>query len=213
MIVQWMPVRRALHHKPLYYLVFGTRSMHGIYEMADAAALAGQAWRDAEAHTHDDPDALFGEEPVTTLEQLAGLKGINGPELSVTAGNASGIAATAKLTAVRNIRTSGSPRATPTANTMPQIPSAARARYRPNCANRFCSGVFTSTRSSNNSAMRPNSVCIPVATTIPRPRPYVTSVPLNAMLLRSPSDSASRDDVLFSVGTLSPVSADSLIRN
>lgn len=71
MIVQWMPVRRALHHKPLYYLVFGTRSMHGIYEMADAAALAGQAWRDAEAHTHDDPDALFGEEPVTTLEQLA----------------------------------------------------------------------------------------------------------------------------------------------
>ena len=29
--------------------------------------------------------------PDTTLEQLAGLKGINGPELSVTAGNASGV--------------------------------------------------------------------------------------------------------------------------
>lgn len=71
MTVQWMPVRRALNNKPLYYLVFGTRSMHGIYEMADAAALAGQAWRDAEARTHDDPGALFGEAPVTTLEQLA----------------------------------------------------------------------------------------------------------------------------------------------
>lgn len=70
MIVQWMPVRRAIHHKPLYYLVFGTRSMHGVYEMADAAALAGQSWRDAEAHTHDQ-DTLFGQEPVTTLEQLA----------------------------------------------------------------------------------------------------------------------------------------------
>lgn len=71
MTVQWMPVRRALHNKPLYYLVFGTRSMHGIYEMSDAAALAGQSWRDAEARSHDDPGALFGEAPATTLQQLA----------------------------------------------------------------------------------------------------------------------------------------------
>ena len=70
MTVQWMPVRRALSNKPLYYLVFGTRSMHGIYEMSDAAALAGQAWRDGEARTHDDPGALFGAAPVTTLDQL-----------------------------------------------------------------------------------------------------------------------------------------------
>jgi len=41
-----------------------------------------------------DPKVVDRDEhprPDTTLEQLAGLKGINGPELSVTAGNASGV--------------------------------------------------------------------------------------------------------------------------
>ena len=41
-----------------------------------------------------DPKVVDRDEhprPETTLEQLAGLKGINGPELSVTAGNASGV--------------------------------------------------------------------------------------------------------------------------
>ena len=46
------------------------------------------------AQKKGDPKVVDRDEhprPDTTLEQLAGLKGINGPELSVTAGNASGV--------------------------------------------------------------------------------------------------------------------------
>lgn len=39
-----IPVRRAPHHKPVYYLVFGTRSMLGIWYFADATARATETW-------------------------------------------------------------------------------------------------------------------------------------------------------------------------
>ena len=45
-----------------------------------------------------------------------------------TAGRASGIAATARLTAVRNISIGGCPCSNPAVNTMPQIASTARPR-------------------------------------------------------------------------------------
>ena len=68
-------------------------------------------------------------------------KGIQGKRLAVVmdgvgkvtiAGSASGMAATAKLTAVRNMRINGSPRQRPTTKMMAQIASAPRDRYFPN---------------------------------------------------------------------------------
>ena len=58
--------------------------------------------------------------------------------------------------------------------------------------------------------MRPISVPMPVAVTTARPRPLVTAVPLNAMLVRSPSGArAGRVEQSLSTGSLSPVSDDS----
>ncbi len=88
-----------------------------------------------------------------------------------TAGSASGMAATARLTAVRNMSTSGSPRRIPAAKTTAQMPSATRASSRPNCASRRCSGVCPSMPDWRRVAMRPSSVAMPVATTMPRARP------------------------------------------
>ena len=92
-------------------------------------------------------------------------------EMVTTAGRASGIAATARLTAVRNMTSIGSPRNTPNRNTTPHRTSAAIASLRPKSARRFWSGVFTSVSSASSAAILPSSVCMPVPTTIPRPRP------------------------------------------
>ncbi len=99
-------------------------------------------------------------------------------EIVTTAGRASGMAATARLTAVRNMSSGGSPRTRPTAKTMMQIARTATARRWPNRARRRCKGVFTSPASCSSVAILPNSVCMPVATATPAPRPYVTIVPL-----------------------------------
>ncbi len=56
--------------------------------------------------------------------------------------------------------------------------SAAMASLRPKSARRFWSGVFTSPSSDSSAAILPSSVCMPVPTTIPRPRPYAIVVPL-----------------------------------
>lgn len=95
-----------------------------------------------------------------------------------TAGSASGIAATARLTTVMSISSTGSPRRRPATNTRAQIPSAPTARRRPKPASRFWSGVLTSAVSWSIAAIFPTSVAMPVATATPRPRPYVTTVPL-----------------------------------
>ena len=81
--------------------------------------------------------------------------------MATTAGSASGIAATARLTAVRNISAGGSPRSNPATNTIAQIPSTAQASRAPKRASRFCSGVFTSCALSSRRAMRPSSVSMP----------------------------------------------------
>ena len=58
------------------------------------------------------------------------------------AGKPSGMAATARLTAVRNMTDTSSPRATPAPNTTAQITTDAAARRRPSTANRFWRGVL-----------------------------------------------------------------------
>jgi len=39
-----VPVRRRMHHQPIYYLVFLTRSQYGLWVFADALGKARQAW-------------------------------------------------------------------------------------------------------------------------------------------------------------------------
>ncbi len=130
-----------------------------------------------------------------------------------TAGSDSGMAATARLTAVRIMSTGDSPRSTPITKISAQIASTTRASRLPKAARRFCSGVLRSTARSSRPATLPSSVAMPVATTRPVPRPCAAVVPLKAMLSRSPSaDAASASTpVCLSTVTDSPVSADSSI--
>ncbi len=75
-----------------------------------------------------------------------------------------------------------------------------------------CSGVASSGVRSSSPAIRPISVCIPVAVTTARACPYVAAVPLKTMLVRSPSGtSRSMASVSLVTGRLSPVSAASAV--
>lgn len=47
MLIYPIPVRRAPHNKPIYYLVFGTRSKLGIWYFADGVARATEKWWEA----------------------------------------------------------------------------------------------------------------------------------------------------------------------
>ena len=88
-------------------------------------------------------------------------------ETVTTAGRPSGIAATARLTAVRNISSAGSLFATPTTNRTPTTITAAAAIVRPSAARRRWSGVRLAGSRWRSSAIVPISVAMPVATTMP----------------------------------------------
>ena len=93
-----------------------------------------------------------------------------------TAASPSGMAATARLTAMRNVSSTTRPlmvpvRSTPTANTTAQMPSTSHVRMRLSCVRRSCRGVLFSFVCVSASAMWPISVCMPVAVTTARPRP------------------------------------------
>jgi three-Cys-motif partner protein len=51
-----VPVRRRLHHQPVYHLVFLTRSPYGLWVFADALGAARQAWLRAIGRLEDDED-------------------------------------------------------------------------------------------------------------------------------------------------------------
>ena len=126
------------------------------------------------------------------------------------------MAATARLTATRNISSVGSPRAMPAANTTAHTTSAAAAMRRPSRASRRWSGVCSMAWDWSMVAIWPSSVSMPVATTTPRPRPDVAAVPLKAMLCRSATmgaSSPSSTSLVFTAGSDSPVSAASLTRS
>ncbi len=61
MFVHSIPVARAPGHKPIYHLVFGTRSQYGLWFFGDAAARARDAWWEGQEirEEHYDPDKLF----------------------------------------------------------------------------------------------------------------------------------------------------------
>lgn len=70
MSVTAFPVRRAPHHKPIYYLVFGTRSNHGVWAISDAAAKAAEEWRERHTEDQNTEGTLFDLQQEVTLEQL-----------------------------------------------------------------------------------------------------------------------------------------------
>ncbi len=132
-----------------------------------------------------------------------------------TAGRASGIAATARLTAVRSMIGTGSPRSQPRPKTRAQIASAASANRRPSTPSRRWSGVAGASAPRSSAAMRPSSVRGPVSSTTPRPRPRATTVPFHAWPCRSGrsrSAASGPATTSFSTGADSPVRADSSTR-
>lgn len=56
-----VPVRRAPGHKPVYYLIFGTRSPYGLWVFGDAVARSTQTWWETldMVEAEQDPDTLF----------------------------------------------------------------------------------------------------------------------------------------------------------
>ena len=126
----------------------------------------------------------------------------------IATGKPSGTIDTIWLIATINTSASGNPRHRPSSTTSTNRPSAAATRARPKCSRRCSSGVFGCSAPSVSPAMRPTSVCTPVATTTARARPAVTWVPEYTMSWRSarPVDCCSAATDL-ATGTDSPVSA------
>lgn len=61
--------KRKLHHKPLYYLVFGTRHPDGVWFFADAVARSAKKWRDTlAAREEEERPTLAGI--IETQEEL-----------------------------------------------------------------------------------------------------------------------------------------------
>ena len=72
-----VPAKRELNHRPVYYLVFGTRSSFGSWFFGDSVARASRTWREAaESRAEGDQMSLEGivltpEEQNQTLEDEA----------------------------------------------------------------------------------------------------------------------------------------------
>ena len=88
-----------------------------------------------------------------------------------TAGRPSGTAAMARLTAVRNISSSGWPRSRPTPNTTAQMAREPYPSHLPSWFSLSCSGVSSVSTVRSISAIRPSWVFTPVSVTTPVPRP------------------------------------------
>jgi three-Cys-motif partner protein len=70
-----VPVRRRLHHQPVYHLVFLTRSQYGIWVFANALGKARQDWLRAIGRLDDDADdqdTLPGMSRSDDMRQLIG---------------------------------------------------------------------------------------------------------------------------------------------
>lgn len=127
-----------------------------------------------------------------------------------TAGNHSGIAETARLIAMNIISMRENHLITPIISTIIHIANAIPQRRTHNFFNFFCNGVCVSFVDCTISAIAPNSVCIPVLTTIPFAFPVDVIVHANAILCLSASIvfSGMMSVFLFTV-LLSPVRIDS----
>ena len=100
-----------------------------------------------------------------------------------TAARPSGMAATARETAIMKesrarARSKRPARMIWTAKTTTQIASTIQVRMRESWLSFLCKGVWPSWACSSASAILPISVCMPVAVTTARPRPYTTVPPM-----------------------------------
>ena len=127
------------------------------------------------------------------------------------AGRPSGIADTARDTAVMNISITSIPAISPTMNTTTQAARATIPRYLPNLDSFFCSGVLVSFSPAKSPAILPICVFIPVPVTTAVAVPLVTEQPEKMQLSLSPNGASSftSASASLSAGTDSPVSADS----
>ena len=127
------------------------------------------------------------------------------------AGSPSGMAATARETAVRNMSSRSFPWMSPTPNITAHTHRHRKDRVFEISPIRRWRGVSVPSLSRSSPAIRPIWVSIPVAHTRAVPRPAVMRVPEMTMLVQSPRGaSAGRDsDGAFSTGTDSPVMGDS----
>ena len=120
-------------------------------------------------------DALPSVSTAGSLRMIAFLVTIRCTPMASTmvtmAGSPSGMAATARDTAVMNMSSGSSPSSSPTTKMTAQITSARIPRYFPSCASLRCKGVTVSPSFSSSAAILPISVRIPVSTTSARPRP------------------------------------------
>ena len=125
------------------------------------------------------------------------------------AGRPSGIAATARPTAARNMSAALYSRTSrPKAKVSPASPRMIRVSLRAKPAIWRRSGVSSVSTSASSVPTLPISVASPVATTMPLPSPLTTNVPACAIELRSPSGaSAGTGATPLPTGTDSPVSA------
>ena len=136
-----------------------------------------------------------------------------------TAGKPSGTAATASDTPNSSTVISPCSVCTSPSNNSVAITSSATAitpmpSMRPSRATSFCSGVSSSCVLLSRWAIWPISVRMPVAVTSARPLPPATAVPLNTILMRSPSATGSASVIAcFSTASLSPVSEASCTRS
>ncbi len=120
--------------------------------------------------------------------------------------------ATARATPVKNILSNCFPRIIPEAATKVEIIIAITPSCFPNTPSLTCNGVFSRLIVSVSRAIRPNSVCIPVAVTTHRALPLVTVVPIQAIELRSVSGVFSETGLAdLLTDTDSPVRMDSSV--
>ena len=127
-----------------------------------------------------------------------------------TAGNPSGIAATAKATPANKALSQGSLTHNQySRKTTPQINSITKPSHFPKSSKFFCSGVNFTSASDIIVAILPTSVCIPVSVITTFPRPYVAKVDEKSIFLCSARghSSSSITFVCLFTGTLSPVNA------
>lgn len=54
-----VPVRRQLHHQPVYHLVFLTRGEHGVWVFGDSTASARRAWLEVVGPGADPPEGML----------------------------------------------------------------------------------------------------------------------------------------------------------
>ena len=130
-----------------------------------------------------------------------------------TAVSPSGMAATPRLTAMRNISNGSLCWSSPSRKMTPHTASTPSPRSFPVSFSRSCSGVWGASSRAIIPAIFPTAVSMPVAATTPAPAPAVTAVKAKAVFFRSPRGACfpHRAWASFSTGRDSPVKADSSV--